>query len=90
MFGFQLWNVFFKGVDTPLIEKAYRGAKFANDLTAFKKFEASTPNEDVLGNLRDLQNQAHAWGERCVFDRTQCDGESFKLLGTMMDPKLVM
>ena len=36
--GPPLWNTFFKSIDTPILEKAFRGAKFADDLTAYKNF----------------------------------------------------
>ena len=68
--GPPLWNVFFKDVDTALLEKCFRGAEFADDLTAFKNYESSTSNEDILDNLRGFQSHVHEWGHkhRVTFD----------------------
>ncbi len=100
--GPPLWNVFFKDVDTPIVERCFRGAKFADDLSAFKNFESSTANTDIFEKLRDLQSHVHAWGTKhrvtfdaskehfCILHREDCQGDVFKLLGTLIDPKLVM
>ena len=102
MLGPPLWNVFFKDVDTALLQKCFRGAKFADDLAAFKNYESSTWNEHILDNLRGFQSHVHEWGHKhrvtfdpakeyfCILHRTHCDGEAFRLLGTMIDPKLIM
>ena len=100
--GPPLWNTFFKSIDTPILEKAFRGAKFADDLTAYKNFESSTPNAEILDKLRDVQIHVHSWGHKhrvtfdaakehfCILHRADCCGEAFKLLGTLVDPKLIM
>ena len=50
--GPRLWNSFFAPVDLPIREKKYRGAKFADDLTAYKYFESAVDNSDILNDLR--------------------------------------
>ena len=105
--GPSLWNVLFKSVDAPILEKAFRAAKFADDLSDCKNFVSSTPHtrahtHTYICKLRDLQCHVHAWGRPkqvtfdpskqhvCIFLRPHCEGESFKLLGTLIDPKLIV
>ena len=100
--GSPLWNVFFKPVDAPIQKKTFRGAKFADDLTAYKNYESSTSNDKIKTHLEDMQADAHAWGAAnrvafdagkehfCILHRADCFGENFKLLGTILDPKLLM
>ena len=100
--GPPLWNVFFMPVDAPVHQHYFRAAKFADDLTAYKNFESATRNDEICKRLRDLQESVHEWGsqERVIFDaakehfcilhRSDPHGDVFKLLGTMIDPKLVM
>ena len=89
--GPPLWNVFFKGVDDPVVEKSFTPAKFADDLTVFKNFEASMKNSVIETMLRDVQGNVHGWGVKnrvgfdpakehfCILHRQDCAGETFKL-----------
>jgi hypothetical protein len=89
-------------VDAPVHQHYFRAAKFADDLTAYNNFENATKNDEICKRLRDLQESVHEWGtqERVIFDaakehfcilhRSDPHGDVFKLLGTMIDPKLVM
>ena len=63
---------------------------------------SSTPNADICCKLQDLECDVHAWGRQnrvtfdpskehfCILHRSDCEGEAFKLLGTLIDPKLIM
>ena len=100
--GPPLWNVFFQPVDKPIQNKTFRGAKFADDLTAYKNYESSTSNVQITKTLQEVQADVHAWGDSgrvifdagkehfCILHRADCQGENFKLLGTLLDPKLLM
>jgi hypothetical protein len=46
-----IWNVFFKDVSLPVTQSGEVDSKFADDLTAFKAFPASTDNNTVLEQL---------------------------------------
>ena len=100
--GSPLWNVFFRSVDEPITARTFQKAKFADDLTAFKNYESSTSNARIDIELKKVQKDVHAWGvlNRVIFDagkehfcilhKMHSVGETFKLLGTRIDPKLVM
>ena len=100
--GPPLWNVFFKPVARPIVAKTFRAAKFADDLTAYKNFESSTANAQITESLHELQDDVHEWGRCnrvtfdpskehfCILHRADFAGDTFKLLGTLLDPKLLM
>ncbi len=100
--GSPLWNVFFRSVDEPITKRTFQKVKFADDLTAFKNFAGSTKNDAINAELKKVQRDVHAWGvsNRVIFDagkeylcilhKMHCAGETFKLLGTLIDPKMVM
>ena len=76
--------------------------KFADDLTTFKSFERSTPNEDILLDLALCQSSVHKWGARnrvtfeptkeefAVLDPRGGTGGPFRLLGPLIDNQLRM
>ena len=100
--GPPLSNVFFQPVDQIISALAYRIAKFADDLTAYKNYESSKSNTEIEVDLRKVQHDVHEWGaaSRVAFDadkehfiilhKLDPNGHTFKHLGTLIDPKLVM
>ena len=100
--GPPLWNVFFKSIDDIIKCCTFKLAKFADDLTAYKNFESSLSNEHILEDMEECQLAAHNWGvvnrvqfdagkeHFCILHKMNCYGETFKLLGTLLDPKLTM
>ena len=101
--GPYLWNVFFKDVSGAITAtEGFRDTKFADDLSASKEFPVTTPNADILAELRSCQASTHAWGQvnRVAFDQTKEEfaildaqlgyGRSFRLLGPIIDTKLLM
>ena len=100
--GPPLWSVFFKPVDIPIRSCAFRIAKFADDLTASKNFESATSNATINAQLRELQQKVHDWGAQnrvtfdpakehfCILHKLSSEGDVFKLLGVLIDPKLTM
>ncbi len=61
--GPSLWNVFFADVATVVQASGLNEALFADDLTAYASFCAST-NHDILQVLQSGQAAIHAWGAR--------------------------
>lgn len=96
------WNVFFADVADVVTKRELKEAIFADDMTAYRQFPAFMSNSQILDCLRDCQKAVHEWGaaSRVEFDpskeafvilhRTQNYGDTFKLLGTLVDTKLVM
>ena len=100
--GPPLWNVYFRDTDDVTCQDEFSEAKFADDLTVMKAFEAAVPNETISEELRSKQQAVHEWGERnrVIFDPSKEElrilhtadalGEAFRLLGVMVDTKLLM
>ena len=75
---------------------------FADDLNAWRVLPAATTHEEAYSELRACQTSLHAWGRanRVTFDagkehfhllsRIRPSGDLFKILGVVIDPKLVM
>jgi hypothetical protein len=100
--GPPLWNVFFADVADAVRISGSSESVFADDLNAFRVFDTTVPNADVKEAMSDCQQEVHAWGSAngvafdpskeafMVIHPTYGEGESFKLLGTMFDSKLIM
>ena len=75
---------------------------FADDLNVFKKFHRHIENEEVKRTMEDCRTSVHSWGRRnrvsfdagkehlVVLHPLQGEGETFRLLGCMVDVKLLM
>jgi hypothetical protein len=99
--GPPLWNVFFSDVSA-VISSEFTETKFADDLSAFRAFDSSIGQSEILDTMKDCQSGIHKWGKinRVSFDSTKehClilskhtpQGDSFKFLGPLVDTKLVM
>jgi hypothetical protein len=93
---------FFADVATAARQTGGTENVFADDLNVFKRFSSSIPNETILEDMALCQKHVHAWGRQngvafdpdkesfLVLHHQHGEGESFKLLGTKFDPKLVM
>ena len=100
--GPPLWNSFFADVASPARSSGGREAMFADDLNMFQEFLRLAPLAEVLEKLTGCKKRVHEWGKanRVTFDAgkehlivlhpTEFHGESFKLLGCMIDPDLRM
>ena len=99
--GPPLWNVFFNDVVTSILNPC-RGKAFADDLNAFQVFDRNCRRELIMNKLRRCQANVHAWGKvnRVEFDPSKeafnvlhplnGHGDTFKLLGLMIDVRLNM
>ncbi len=100
--GPSLWNVFFADIHEPAEKIRARERRFADDLSVSKDFSRTTANEDVLDDMRRCQSDVHAWGvrNRVSFDPAKEEfailasqggsAEPFRLLGPLIDEKLLM
>ena len=100
--GPPLWNVYFSDVDATATSTGGRATKYADDLTTHKTYERSTTTDEILNDTATLQTRLHDWGttRRITFDatkettvifhHTETYGDTFRLLATMIDPKLTM
>jgi len=99
--GPPLGNVFFADVITSIIAPS-TGKAFADDLNAFQSFGRNVHKDIVFAKLRQCQDHVHKWGEtnRVEFDPAKEElvimhprngyGETFRLLGLMVDNRLTM
>ena len=102
MLGPISWNIFYADSNKPIRDSGFTDTTFADDLNAWKQFEAPTPKQQMLEAMTNCQKELHAWGKanQVLFDcdkehmlilnRQKPHGQSFKLLGVDFDCKLVM
>ena len=102
MLGPPLWNLFFRDVAQPATSLGGEPSVFADDLNVFKRFDKKYPNEDILHDMQLCRVRVHHWGgiNRVAFDPGKehivvlhprdGSGDPFKLLGLMVDVKLLM
>jgi hypothetical protein len=97
-----LWNVFFADVCVPASSTGGQEAMFADDLNVFQVFNRTCTYEVIMAALQSCRDRVHRWGknQRVIFDASKehlqvihplhGHGEDFKLLGCVIDVKLVM
>ena len=102
MLGPPLWNIFFEPIDDTIRRITFRVPKFAYDLSAYRNYESSVANSDILNDIRHCKGVTHKLGMRnraifdrdkehvCILDKVDCVGDVFRLLGVSVDPKLTM
>ena len=100
--GPPVWDVFFADVALPARSTGGKEAMFADDLNMFQEFERLTPLPEIMSKLSECRRRVHKWGEanRVNFDAgkehlivlhpSESHGESFKLLGCLIDLDLRM
>ena len=100
--GPPLWNVFFSDVTHAADSLGGEPSLFADDLSVFQKFDKHVPGEDIMSRMQKCRERVHSWGRtnRVAFDPSKehqvilhsifGKGEPFKLLGCMIDCKLLM
>ena len=102
VFGPSLWNTFFSNVSSVAIDSNAKPNMFADDLNIFKEFDRLMPDTIVSREMEVCRARVHSWGRtnRVLFDPskehviaihpTNGFGDSFKLLGCIVDCKLIM
>jgi len=100
--GPPLWNIFFSDVTQPASSVGGDPSLFADDLTVFQKFAKTESNEQIHRHMHLCRTRVHKWGRvnRVAFDPskehvvvihpTLGEGDPFKLLGLLIDHKLIM
>ena len=100
--GPPLWNVFFSDVTQPAASTGGNPSLFADNLNVFQKFDRFVENSEITRKMHVCRTKVHAWVRvnRVAFDPSKehvvilhpiCgEGDSFKLLGCLVDCKLVM
>ncbi len=100
--GPPLWNVFFNDVTQSASSLGGIPSLFADDLTVFQKFARMDSNEHIHRHMHLCRTRVHKWGRinRVAFDPskehvvvihpTLGEGDPFKLLGLLVDYKLIM
>ena len=100
--GPTLWNTFFADVSDAATLKGGQEELFADDLHVTHIAHRDTPNEAIYASLAATQRDVHKWGRsnRVQFDESKehyailhpfhGEGDTFKLLGNLIDCKLCM
>ena len=98
----RLWNTFFRDAASVLRKNRCQEVVFADDLNVFQKFDRGVENSKSQDAMACCRSKAHQWGKvnRVTFDAgkehiivihpVQGEGDPFKLLGCLVDCKLVM
>ena len=100
--GPVLWNTFFGDVEHAARSGGGTEAVFADDLNVFRKFDLAVSNDVIIEEMKSTRSEVHKWGERnrVTFDPSKehiviihpvhGQGEVFRLLGTLIDVRLLM
>ena len=100
--GPTLWNIYFSDIHASAESGGARGQRFADDLSTSKAYPNHICNDVILEDLRATQVAVHEWGviNRVSFDPAKEEfailspidgfGKSFRLLGPIIDSKLLM
>jgi hypothetical protein len=100
--GPPLWNTFFSDVSEPASSCGGDEAMFADDLNVFQKFPCQAPLAECQESMDRCKDRVHRWGRvnRVTFDAakehfivlhpSESHGETFKLLGCLVDVDLRM
>ena len=95
-------NGFFSDIAQTIEATGGVDSRFADDLSVYKSYPGSVPNSDILDNLHECQGIIHGWGKRnrvtfdeskeefVVLHRKRGCGNSFRLLGPLIDTQLHM
>ena len=100
--GPPLWNSFFADIANPASSSGGKPSIFADDLNVFQKFDRGVPNSECRDVMTACRSKVHQWGKInrvtsdagkehiIVIHPLQGEGDPFKLLGCLVDCKLVM
>lgn len=100
--GPPLWNIFFHDASAPIQKEEFQEIVYADDLNAFREFDAAEENEVILDKCKQCQSSLHEWGSAnaVTFDpgkesmhvlgRWDPSGDDFKILGILFDTRLRM
>ena len=74
-----LWSVFYEDSAKPVKDAGFTEVVFADDLNAFKEYDAAADNAEALAEARTCQTKLHTWGKanQVSFESTK---ESFHVI----------
>ena len=102
VWGPSPWNAFYGDARQAVRACHFLEIIFADDLNAWRKYDAGTDRETMQTDMKLCQTELHKWGaaNQVVFDpakeghfisHRRCpQGEAFELLGVQFDCKLIM
>ena len=102
VWGPSLWNAFYGDARQAVRACQFMEIIFADDLNAWRKYDAGTNHETMQTDMKLCQDELHKWGaaNQVVFDpakegrfilHRKCpQGDDFELLGVRFDCKLIM
>ena len=100
--GPPLWNVLFNDMTQPAASLGGTPFVFADDLNVFRRFDRQTSNSDIERNMHLCRVRVHRWGKikqscfrsaekaHCDLHPRDCSGDPSRLLGLLVDVKLLM
>jgi len=102
VWGPALWNMFFADARTAVRKQEFTETVYADDLNAFRIFDAHTTDEEIFDKCRDCQTELHRWGRANQVDleptnesmhilaHARPSGINCKILGVQFDCELNM
>ena len=102
VWGPPLRNVHYQDASRSVRKLGYEETVYADDFNAYKIFEPTVGDREILADMHGCQAELHKWGHanQAIFDaskeefvilhRSRPVGSGFKLLGVLFDPKLRM
>ena len=102
VFGPTLWNLFYADCSRAILKCEFTEVVYADDLNAFKEFEGSKENEDIVEEVKECQLELHRWGaanqvsfdpakeSMHVISHVDPSGDDFRILGVKFDCRLQM
>ena len=71
--GPPLWNVFYEDAAIAIRVHGFCEIVFADDLNAYKAFELTAANSEIVSDLKKRQHEVHNWGKanQISFDATK-------------------
>ena len=102
VWGPPLWNTYFSDACIAIRGTGFDEVVYADDLNAFRPILPCVSNPAAQGMMSECQSALHEWGRADsvtfdsgkesfhIFYRFVPVGDSFKILGILFDPKLLM
>ena len=102
VWGPPLWNCYYADSRDPIQKCNFSEIVFADDLNAWRKYEACASHDDMIEDMGMCQKELHKWGKankvkfdagkehKLILNRRKPHGHCFVLLGVDFDTKLLM
>ena len=102
VWGPSLWNTFYADSSDAIRKCSFEEIVFADDLNAWRKYEAGIKHDDMKQAMWKCQDELHKWGNanqvkfdagkehQLILNRHSPHGDGFALLGVDFDTKVLM